>query len=92
MGLIVEIHQRFLEGPDGIIVSGLERVKINLAIMGLVGTSMDVLIFAQVNLGKVVESVCNLFNSILNNLEGRNMLQSVGFMQSVDVVGMVDLQ
>jgi len=92
LGLIVEVHQRFLEGPDGIIVSSLERVEINTAIVRLVGASMDVLVFAQVNLGKVVESICNFFNCILNNLEGRNMLQFVGFMQSVDVISMVDLK
>jgi hypothetical protein len=89
--LIVKVHQRFLEGPDGILGGGIKRVEINTTLVGLEGASMDVLVIAQVNLGKVVQSICHFFNGILNNLESRNMLQSVGFMQSVDVVGVVDL-
>jgi len=89
--LVDKVHQRLLEGPDGVLGSGIERVKVDTAIVVLVGASVDILVFAQVDLGKVVEAISYLFNGILNDLEGRDVLELVCLMQSVDVVSMMDL-
>jgi len=89
--LVVEVDQRLLEGPDGILRGGIKRVKVNTAIVGLVGASMNVFVVAQIDLGKVVEPICNLFYGILNDLESSDMLESICFMQSMNMICMMDL-
>jgi hypothetical protein len=89
--LVVEVDQRLLEGPDGILRGGIKRVKVNTAIVGLVGASMNVFVFAQIDLGKVVEPICNLFYGILNDLESSDMLEPICFMQSMNMICMMDL-